>query len=567
MYAPYFGLRQEPFSIAPDPRYLYMSERHREALAHLLYGLSCGGGFVLLTGEIGTGKTTVCRCFLEQVPPHCNLAYIFNPKLTVVELLQSICDEFRVPVTPRPGVPPTVKDYVDPLNAFLLQAHAQGRNNVLIIDEAQNLSADVLEQLRLLTNLETASRKLLQVVLIGQPELRDMLARPELEQLAQRVVARYHLQPLDEEETALYVQHRLQVAGLERAVPFDRRAIRRIHRHARGVPRRINLLCDRAMLGAYAHTRGSIGADTVDQAAREVFGAREVRRAGPALALWALGGLAALGAAYWAGTGAWRELPLERWRTALLPAAVASPTAEPAAAPVNAKVVEREAAAVTAKAPERETATRPIAAVAKADPPAAAPALLRSEEAAWRELALRWNAPPPADRPACAALADQGLRCFSGTAPLPLIRRLDRPGVITLDAGSDQPSYALLVSLGRDTATLRAGGSEQTVTLKALSARWNGDFATVWRTPVAYTGTEDDLRRDSETLAWAATQLARGKVQERDEIIRSPATLRSRLRRFQADQGLPVSGMLTPWTYMQLNRVARVDEPRLQPQP
>jgi general secretion pathway protein A len=200
MYAPYFGLKQEPFSIAPDPRLLFMSERHREALAHLLYGVGGGGGFVLLTGEIGTGKTTVCQLFLEQVPAHCDVAYIFNPKLTVTELLQSVCEEFRIAL-PAPERGATVKDFLDPLNAFLLREHAAGRNSVLIIDEAQNLSADVLEQLRLLTNLETSERKLLQIILIGQPELRDMLARPELEQLAQRIIARYHLDALSEPET------------------------------------------------------------------------------------------------------------------------------------------------------------------------------------------------------------------------------------------------------------------------------------------------------------------------------------------------------------------------------
>src|SRR3990167_7518452 len=181
MYAPFFGLQHPPFSIAPDPRYLFMSERHREALAHLLYGLDAGGGFVLLTGEVGAGKPTV------------------------------------------PGGVETVKDYIDPLNASLLAAHAAGRNTVLIIDEAQNLSADVLEQLRLLTNLETSERKLLQIILIGQPELRTMLARPELEQLAQRVIARFHLEALSANETRQYIRHRLSVAGMSRAIPFDRR--------------------------------------------------------------------------------------------------------------------------------------------------------------------------------------------------------------------------------------------------------------------------------------------------------------------------------------------------------
>src|SRR5262252_8012629 len=270
MYMRFFGLKQEPFSLAPDPRYLYMSKRHREALAHLLYGVGGGGAFVLLSGEIGAGKTTVCRCFLEQIPKRCNVAYIFNPKLTVLELGKSINDEFHIPA-PKVRGTATVKTYVDALNDFLLRTHAVGQNNVLIIDEAQQLSAEVLEQLRLLTNLETNERKLLQIVLIGQPELRTMLAKPGLQQLAQRVIARYHLDALSEAETLRYVRHRLNVAGLSRAVPFDRPALKRIFVYSHGVPRRINLICDRALLGAYANGKTIVDRQTVEMAAREVL--------------------------------------------------------------------------------------------------------------------------------------------------------------------------------------------------------------------------------------------------------------------------------------------------------
>ena len=201
MYAHHFGLSQDPFSIAPDPRYLFMSERHREALAHLLYGVGGGGGFVLLTGEIGAGKTTVARCFLEQLPPHCVVAYIFNPCLSVIELLQTVCSEFGLPGLPDRPLGATVKAYVDVLNTFLLDAHAHGRHALLVIDEAQALDAAVLEQLRLLTNLETAERKLLQIVLIGQPELRTMVLRPDMSQFAQRVAANYHLTAMDKAMT------------------------------------------------------------------------------------------------------------------------------------------------------------------------------------------------------------------------------------------------------------------------------------------------------------------------------------------------------------------------------
>jgi general secretion pathway protein A len=275
MYARHFGLKREPFSIAPDPRYLYMSERHREALAHLLYGLRGGGGFVLLTGEIGAGKTTVCRCFLDQVPKRCNVAYVFNPRLSATELLRTVCTEFHIPLPEQPSA----KQCIDAINEYLLRTHAVGQNNVLIIDEAQSLDAEVLEQLRLLTNLETAERKLLQIVLIGQPELRDMLAQPALEQLAQRVIARYHLQALGEAETSAYVRHRLAVAGATGALPFTRQALQRVFRITGGVPRRINLLCDRALLGAYAGGRSRVDEAIVQQAAAEVFDAATLRRA------------------------------------------------------------------------------------------------------------------------------------------------------------------------------------------------------------------------------------------------------------------------------------------------
>jgi len=298
MYQPFFGLKQAPFSIAPDPRYLFMSERHREALGHLLYGLAGGGGFVLLSGEIGAGKTTVCRCFLEQVPKRCNVAYIYNPKLTVVELMQTVCEEFRIPVRTSEASPATLKHHVDALNEFLLRTHAVGQMNVLVIDEAQNLSTDVLEQLRLLTNLETNERKLLQIILIGQPELREMLARPELEQLAQRVVARFHLGALSAAESNQYIAHRLAVAGLQGPSPFDAKALQRIHQLTGGVPRRVNLLCDRAMLGAYATGQTRIGTDIVETAASEVFDlAAPLRSAHAWRQRWLPWGLGAVGGA------------------------------------------------------------------------------------------------------------------------------------------------------------------------------------------------------------------------------------------------------------------------------
>jgi general secretion pathway protein A len=540
MYAPYFGLKGEPFSIAPDPRYLFMSERHREALAHLLYGLSGGGGFVLLSGEIGTGKTTVCRLFLEQIPKDCNVAYIFNPKLTVIELLQSICDEFHIPV-PAKELPPTVKDYLDPLNEFLLQAHAAGRNNVLIIDEAQNLSAEVLEQLRLLTNLETSERKLLQIILIGQPELRSMLARPELEQLAQRVIARYHLGALTPAETAHYVRHRLEVAGLSRPLPFERKALQRVHDLSRGVPRRINLLCDRALLGAFANSQAAVDRATVDKAAAEVFDAQPVIASSSARRT---AGVLGLGVA--AGAGLFAILATLR---------------EPAAPVPQAKPVAAvPAVSASASAPASSvvmTAAAPPAPPASAPPPA----LLRDSNAAWRELAQAWKVTPPEGEP-CRVLQKEQLQCFSRNLSLAVIRELGRPGILTLDAATGAPSYALLTGLGRDSATLRAAGTEQTVTLAALAARWQGDFSTLWRTPPGYSG-QSASNPSGETLEWISTKLdgeGAAPPQPRREF---DAQLKARLRAFQLAHGLAADGQPGPMTFMQLNRAAGVEEPRL----
>lgn len=276
MYNEHFKLDGTPFSIAPDPRYLYMSAQHREALAHLLYGVDAGGGFVLLTGEVGAGKTTVCRCFLQQVGAHCRVAYIFNPRLSAAELLQAICQEFAISL-PATSAPDRTRELVEALNRHLLASHARGEHNLLIIDEAQNLSADVLEQLRLLTNLETNERKLLQIILIGQPELRQQVQQPALEQLAQRIIARYHLGPLSAADCRAYIVHRLAVAGARSAPLFSDAAMRTVHQVSGGVPRRINLVCDRALLAAYSRNQARVSTALVRQAASEIFADGKVR--------------------------------------------------------------------------------------------------------------------------------------------------------------------------------------------------------------------------------------------------------------------------------------------------
>jgi general secretion pathway protein A len=267
MYAEHFGLREPPFALTPDPAYVYLSRHHREALAHLLYGTDENGGFVQLTGEVGTGKTTLVRALLEQGLEQVDIALCLNPRLTVEELLATVCDELGVTYLPEHA---SLKVLVDALNGHLLRAHAAGRRTVLIIDEAQNLSREVLEQIRLLTNLETTKHKLLRIILVGQPELRQFLARSDLRQLAQRITARYHLSPLDSAETAAYIDHRLRVAGGRDNV-FNRGALRAVDRLSGGIPRLINIICDRALLGAYSQNAHRVSTAIVRQAARETL--------------------------------------------------------------------------------------------------------------------------------------------------------------------------------------------------------------------------------------------------------------------------------------------------------
>ena len=559
MYAHHFGLSQDPFSIAPDPRYLFMSERHREALAHLLYGVAgpqgaasgTGGGFVLLTGDIGTGKTTICRCFMEQIPAGCHVAYIFNPKLTVTELLQSVCEEFHIMTAAAAASSPlTVKDYIDALNAFLLQGHAAGQSSVLIIDEAQNLSADVLEQLRLLTNLETSERKLLQIVLIGQPELRALLARPEMEQLAQRVIARFHLDALTEAESAQYIAHRLAVAGFAGPLPFDRPALRRIHRLARGVPRRINLLCGRALLGAWANGLFRADRKVIDKAAAEVFGSETgyAPGAGPRPAAYALGGLALL-----AGAGLAGFLLLNPGQKTVAPS---RPLASSLPAPLA-------------------VASSPVL----AQPPALRPAeeidallveLPADINAAWGELAPGWKLPATNGDPCLAASAQQ-LQCYrTDSMTVPLLRQLGRPGILTLHTGNGPPVHAVLVGLGEQTATLRGAAGQHTVRLVALGRLWRGEFATYWRPPPGYTaglqgeGTGPVIRQLASQLAQlegapALPASAAAPVLD--------AALRARVRAFQRAQGLDADGQPGPLTFMQIDSATNADAPRLKINP
>ena len=462
MYLGYYGLQEPPFSITPDPRFVHLSERHRDALAHLLFGVDKGGGggFVQLTGEVGTGKTTLSRLLLEQLPENARIALVLSPRQNAVELLETICEELKLDIAGKRG---STKALVDALNAYLLEAYAQGLKVILLIDEAQNLPADALEQVRLLTNLETDTQKLLQILLLGQPELREMLARPELRQLAQRITARFHLAPLAAEETATYLRHRWRVAGGER-FPFDAKAVQRLHARAGGVPRLINVIAERALLAGYARDATSIDSKLVDLAANEVLPPKPLRARWPWLAgAAALAALALL-------------LLLQQQRHAQTatatnaPAVDAAPAAKPATSPA--------ASTATTEVMDAAALTQLIGATGNTPLPA------------WQHLLGLWQLPADAitvdpSGPCTPASTQAELHCVEGrSSRLDTLLALDRPLLLQLADGRIS-AWALLLGADARSARLRIGERTVDVHRVLLQSRWNTRYAGLWRGPAS----------------------------------------------------------------------------------
>jgi general secretion pathway protein A len=528
MYQSYFGLAEAPFSIAPDPRYLYMSERHQEALAHLLYGVNGSGGFVLLTGEVGAGKTTVCRCLLEQIPESCDLAYIFNPRQTVEELLATICAEFGIAVPPGNS---SVKVFVDCINTYLLDAHARGRHAVLVIDEAQNLSADVLEQMRLLTNLETSQRKLLQIILLGQSELAEMLARPELRQLAQRVIARYHLGPLAKQEVADYVQHRLAVAGTQRKL-FPDALMNSLYRLSGGTPRVINVLCDRALLGAYVQAKERVDHATLKQAAREVF--HYPAKPSRSNMLYLVAGLLV---------------------TAGLAALLYKPVVQ---SPIPTKT---EVKAEPAK-PVMPVAEAPVT----LEWPAAEPRS-QSKTMAYTALFRAWGADYQ-EGDECLQANAIGLSCRNASGGLDELRQLNLPAVLLLSDKQGQKFYATLSLLDDRVAIFNVANETRAVAIGALAEQWSGQYTLLWRAPPF---AQQRIRPGDRgpDVEWLRSQLAQisGKVAEpAEDPVFDEAMLRQ-VKQFQLAQGLPPTGIVGAQTMMRLSSATDMTAPKLAREP
>jgi general secretion pathway protein A len=561
MYTGFFGLNEKPFAITPDPRYLFLSERHAEALAHLLYGVTESGGFIQLTGEVGTGKTTVVRSLLEQLPPDTEVALVLNPRLSPHEFLLAICEELRIALTLEDRG--SAKAIVDSLNQHLLEAHADGRRVVLIVDEAQNLSPDVLEQIRLLTNLETAKQKLLQIILIGQPELRQLLARTDLRQLAQRVTGRYHLEPLDQKETRAYIRHRLRVAG-GGGETFTNGATSVIHHQARGIPRLINVICDRALLGAYSREQTRVTSATAARAAREVAGKGNGIRA--ASRYWWLAAAGVLIVAAYAF--AWFNLNqpttpasadaqtgTRNSRPAINPGPAASAAETPGESPA-AIITEPPAAAVrngpkTDGAVAETTATKPLLAEFLD-----ARQSLTGTDTAFTTLLELWDVEysPPSGR-GCAVAESARLRCLYDRGTWGFLLNLNRPAILSLSAADGTPHQVVLSSVSANgTATLRVLDEQIEVSLVELMPFWLGDFLVVWK-PASGTGRVLTPGSTGDDVVWLREALS--TVLETRIPADNPALyddgLRRAVERFQRTQRLIPDGVAGARTMIALS--------------
>lgn len=488
MYLSHFSLNERPFSISPDPRFLFMSNRYREALAHLTYGVEDGGGFVLLTGEVGTGKTTVCRCLLQQLPDDTRLAFVLNPKLNSLELLATICDELDIPY---PDNCESLKVLTDKISEYLLRCYEKGLSVVVMIDEAQNIETEVLEQIRLLTNLETNQKKLLQIILVGQPELQEKLARRELRQLAQRITARYHLRPLNLKETMAYVLHRVKIAGGRKNL-FTRGSIEVLHNRTAGIPRLINTICDRALVAASSRNKAQVDNKVMNEAVSDVLGGdigenlpNSVGRdqwlliAGGAVAFVIL-----MVAAFWFG------------RQTIPPAEVIS---QQVLSEDKTPVSEEKSSNDNESTREQASLLERLMADQRWD---------TNGNWSMQQLLALWKIEysPLADGNGCLFAASYNLLCESGRGNWQQLREINRPAILKFSAGLQGNFWGTIEKLKGSEAVLSFGSNKVTVALDELSTIWTGEYQILWQGPSGYAG-DIKMGQQGDAVSWLSEQM------------------------------------------------------------
>jgi len=547
LYLEHFGLHCEPFSIVPDPGFLYPSDHHRQAVAHLKYGLEREGGFILLSGEVGTGKTTLTRTLLKHLPPHVRVAYVLNSKLQVTDVLASICDELAIPV-PNTADLSFSKSCIDALNHSLIEAHGEGKKTLVVIEEAQNLSVEVLETLRLLSNLETTTHKLLHILLVGQPELLEILAQKDQRQLNQRVVSRFHLLPLAKGEMANYINHRLHHAGAKRAI-FDNRAITALFRLTKGVPRLINLICHQALLAAYATGSRTVSATLVKNAAREILGDQN-NPPNRSRRWWGLG-LISLGVVI-------LSLWLSR-ENGLLPVNIPSShsTIDLAAVPATQSEMPPQQPESADKQLSPDLEEDNVQQLALDEPTQPFSALF----AAW-SLSV---GPLYSEEEVVALAARRGLRAEKlSDVEWDILQAIDRPAVVWVrDENADLKSY-LLERVEGDNLSLVGSSGRQTVALETFLDQWSGVFLYLWR-PSSEINSLRLGDSNPQGLSWLQTKLQ--QVDSGYEQIitggRYNTAIREQVVSFQTQQGIKADGVVGRQTLMRINQLTDSSIPTL----
>ena len=585
LYQDFFGIRENPFSIIPDPHYLYMGPRHQEALAHLLFGVGEGGGFVLLTGEVGTGKTTVCRALAEQLPENADLALILNPKLGELELMSAICDEMHINY---PEDTDNLKSFFDILNHHLLDAHSRGRSPVLLIDEAQALPEESIELVRLLTNLETSEKKLLQIILVGQPELNHILAKPQFRQTAQRITARYHLDALGLADCKKYIDHRLRVAGINETV-FSAGAIRTIKKASGGIPRLINSICDRALLGAYALGIKKINKKIASRAAGEVLGRGTTPSAS---GIW-LTGLFVLGVAVFAiivamdpgghrlkeKSSAFVDLLLSESKK-IDPSVASVEKVEKDLSVVDGKI-NTQTQVIGEENPQNENVdaingqpmpdenknkeivfseetveTDALSEILKTGTPETAFIRLFN---LWEKDYLRVSGLTQCDK-----AKNAGLSCAQGISNIDGLKAMNRPALVSFTMPSGESVYGVVTQIkvvdGDNLLTIEFAERQVTMTTKALSIRWMGDYLVLWKQPDFFTRPISVGVNGNDVVAIRKLLALAGFADspQDSEGRGSPffgTTLQAQAMAFQRSFGLLPDGIIGPETLLRITGV------------
>ncbi|KJG09313.1 general secretion pathway protein GspA [Photobacterium kishitanii] len=539
MYQDFFGITEAPFSIVPSARFLYLSERHREALTHMLSGLTDGGGFGLLTGEVGTGKTTVLRAMISRLPQQAQVAVILNPALSSHDLLATICDELGLSYRDEASF----KQLTDIIYQHLIANHAAGRQTLLLVDEAQHLMPDVLEQLRLLTNLETDSRKLLKVVLIGQPELQQLLQQERLRQLAQRITSRYHLLPLTETEVSEYIHYRLSAVDCLYPV-FNANVISYIAKQTQGVPRLINLVCDKSMQLACQGGTHSVTKTMAIQACEDILSWQIPSTAAPrstaswlpwTIAATLCGVMATVAWQYWPPSSLSQPLKLT---TASAQVSAAAKTITPVAATTTTSVESRLAEVINDS---------------------------RQQRNAMQSLYQLWGFDTALNQATCATSSRIALTCFSGSTTLARLGLINRPVIVTLKDGQQQPFYAVVYAITDDRIELLLDHQRISVTPAWFEARWDGQFSLLWRPPL---GDKTTIRfgQSGARVAWLNQQLNTFLGDNGPQVRYFDQTVLDKLRRFQRSQDIAADGIAGPMTLMILDSALNFPGPTLQPE-